>query len=51
MGGRDEKVLDASFTKFCSFIKENMKLTHLNMTSVGLADKHMLELISNIKRS
>jgi hypothetical protein len=51
MGGRDEKVLDSSFPKFCNFIKENMKLVHLNMTSVGLPEKHMLELISNIKRS
>lgn len=50
-GAGRETVLDASFPKFCTFIKENVRLTHLNMTAVGLPEKHMLELICNLKRS
>ena len=45
------KVLEAAFPKFCNFIKENKKLIHLNMTSVGLPDKLMMELICFLKRS
>ena len=46
-----EDFLEPSFAKFCTFVKENNRLTHLNMTAVGLPEKLMLELICNIKRS
>ena len=52
MGGLGhEEILETTFPKFCKFVKENMKLIHLNMTSVSVPEKHMLELIYNIKRS
>lgn len=50
-GKGHEEVLEENFPKFCRFVKENMKLIHLNMTSVSLPEKYMLELIMNIKRS
>ena len=40
-----------TFPKFCRFLKENHKLTHLNLTSIDLPPRMMLELIHNIKRS
>lgn len=46
-----EEILEPTFPKFCKFVKENQKLIHLNMTSVSLPEKYMLELIANIKRS
>jgi len=49
-GGRDA-VIEKSFPKFCKFIKENARLTHLNLTSIGLSEKMMHELICNLKRS
>lgn len=54
MGGKAsamEELLEASFPKFCEFLKENLKLIHLNLTSISLAEKHMLELIASLKRS
>jgi hypothetical protein len=51
MAANKEKVIDKSFPKFCKFIKYNKKLTHLNLTAIGLGDKHMMELISNLKSS
>jgi hypothetical protein len=32
----DRKLFEKFFLKFCTFIKENSKLIHLNMTAVGL---------------
>lgn len=46
-----EESLDKNIPKFFTFIKENQKLIHLNMTSVNLPEAHMIELIANIKRS
>ena len=53
MGGSHAhtEVLEKHFAKFCSFLKESMKLIHLNLTSINLEEKYMLELICNIKRS
>lgn len=53
MGGSQahNEVLEKHFAKFCSFLKESMKLVHLNLTSVNLPEKFLIELICNIKRS
>lgn len=53
MGGSKgyNEVLEKNFGKFCSFLKESMKLVHLNLTSVNLPEKFFVELICNIKRS
>lgn len=53
MGGSQahNEVLEKHFAKFCSFLKESMKLIHLNLTSINIPEKFLLELISYIKRS
>jgi len=45
------ETLEKNFFRFCTFIKENQKLTHLNLSSVNLPEKYMIELICNLKRS
>lgn len=50
-GPAHEEVLESHFERFCHFIKENQKLTHLNLTSCNLPEKQMLDLICNLKRS
>ena len=47
----EDSILGEHFHKFCNFLKENKKLTHLNMTSVGLPKEYMQELICALKRS
>jgi len=47
----EDKLLAEHFPKFCNFLKENKKLIHLNMTSVGLPSEYMQELIRALKRS
>ena len=44
-------IIGPHFDKFCRFIKENNKLTHLNVSSIALPDELMPDLIHNIKRS
>jgi hypothetical protein len=53
MGGSQAHIdtLDKHFYKFCTFIKENQKLIHLNLSSINLPEKYMIELICNLKRS
>lgn len=53
MGGSQayNDVLEKNFEKFCIFLKENSKLVHINLSSVNLPEKYMIELICNIKRS
>ena len=46
-----DELLKDNFPKFCSFLKENQKLIHLNLTSICLPPEYMIELISNIKWS
>ena len=46
-----EEVLKETFKRFVSFVKENPKLIHLNLTAVNLPDSMFAELIVNIKRS
>ncbi len=45
------ETLEKHFDKFCTFIKENQKLIHINLSSVNLPEKYMIELICNLKRS
>lgn len=45
------ETLEKHFFRFCTFIKDNQKLTHINLSSVNLPEKYMIELICNLKRS
>ena len=47
----NEELFDAYFPKFCGFLKHNSRLLHLNLTSIGLQEKYLLELICFLKRS
>ena len=44
-------IIGPHFDKFCKFIKENNRLTHLNVSSIALPCELMQSLIHNIKRS
>ena len=47
----DLDVMESIFSKFFNFIRENHKLTHLNLTAIDLPNDLMCELIHNIKRN
>ena len=34
------EILDKYFPKFCEFVKSNSRLTHLDLTSINLPQKH-----------
>ena len=53
MGGSQAHTdtLEKHFNKFCTFLKENQKLIHINLSSINLPEKYMIELICNLKRS
>jgi len=44
-------LLSKTFCKFTTFVKENDRLMHLNLSAIELLPDLMLELIVNIKRS
>ena len=37
----EDSILKEGFPKFANFLKENKKLIHINLTSVGLPDLYL----------
>ena len=47
----NQEVIAPHFAKFCKFIKDNLRLTHLNLSSTDLPESQLVELIGYIKKN